>query len=207
VEVGQLYSIDDPYKLRYPRVTTLWSLTSLPLRPSDYFRPSDGLTYKDLFGDASLSNLGICLFFRYKISIFDFGVGVGYGQGLLNSPTYSGSSLGVDITSYKLRAWINTLTDEPYLVPFVGVEYLNIIASESDGSTTLVTQLPGALMYRVGLQVQLNFIDEMASRQAFQSVGLENTFLEASYFSLLNKTEELFLTPLSGISIGLALEF
>jgi len=207
VEVAQLFAVDDSYKLRYPRFTSLWSITSSPIRPSDYFRPSDGLTYSDLFGDSSISNLELSVFFRYKFSFFDFGVGPGVSQGSLASSRALNSSLGVNITTLKLRAWLNTISNEPFFVPFFGSEYLNIKASESDGVSTLVTQLPGAWIYRVGFQIQVNDIDSTGARQALVDVGLQNTFIELSYFGLLSKTGELFLTPLSGLSVGLSLEF
>jgi len=207
VEVSESYNFDDPYKIRYPSVSTIWSINSLPIQPKDYIRLSDNLSYQDLFGDSSVGNLEFCGFLRRKLSIFDIGFGLGISSGFLHSSAYPGSSLAIDITSAKLRFWINTLTNEPYFVPFGGVEYWNIRVSESDGMATVVSQLPGVLIYRMGIQVLLNPIDSTAARNSLVEFGLQNTFLDLSYFMLAKKTEENFLTPLSGVSVGLSLEF
>jgi hypothetical protein len=207
VEVTEPRMLISPYKTRYPQITTLWSINSLPLRPHNYVRSSDHLKYQDLFGNSSIGNLEFSGFIRRKFSIFDCGFGFGLSNGFLRSATYPGSSLAIDIRSLKVRVWMNTLTDEPYFIPFAGLEYWNLQISESDGIGSNITQVPGAIIYQIGFQLLLNPIDPSAATTGLIEFGLQNTHLDISYFMLANKKEELVITPLNGISVGLSLEF
>lgn len=207
VEVEQLYSVDSSYKERYPKVSTLWSLSSSPIQPRDYFRVSDGQAYQSLYGDASLSSLELAFFLRYKVSLFDVGLGLSTSQGTVRSQLEPGTSLGLQMSSAKFRIWMNSLFNEPYLVPFFGSEYHNLMVTESNSAESLVSEFPGVLTYKVGVQIQLNLLDPQSSSRALAEMGLENTFIEFSYFSLLQKDPALFLAPFEGISVGLALEF
>ena len=139
--------------------------------------------------------------------MFDFGLGGSLSRGSLISHNIPDSRLDISMTTLMLRAWINTLWDEPYFVPFLSLEFPQVSITESFGNTQFTKLIQGVTLYRVGLQIQLNALDEDGAKDAYISSGLENTFLEISYFDSLFAPNAFTLTPFSGVSVGIALEF
>lgn len=183
VEVESNLNPLQSYKERNHKSSRLFSLGVAYWQPYGFISKKDGNSFANLFGeDEQINCPEINIFFRRKFAYIDWGLGLVGGTGKISS-----NQIGEDVTlnlqysGLKFGVWLNQVFSEPYLVPFFSYQYINLMLNEVSADQ-IVTQInsPSTQM-RIGLQLQLNWIEWVSSNRALASFGLQNTFLEGFY--------------------------
>lgn len=209
VEVRKEYT---PYRERRTTHGFLFSFNAENLYFQDYASIVDEKLYEELFGQEDLTLLQIQLDYKLNFILGAIVAGAGFGQGTLIDDRV-GEERSLTISKKSLRAqWLlDSLTKEPYLVPYVGVSYWQFGIEE--GNRTLKTtnsyDSGNGTALTVGMLVQLNWIEPDVAKGAYLSQGLENTYLDVFWTQYQNTDNE--LDPVFendfNFGVGLRMEF
>ncbi len=176
-----------PYRARRKNWGVIWGLSYGLFQPNDYVLDQQAVTYEEVDA-SSIGLISLELAFKYNFSAMSLGLftSLGYFKSELTN-TLTGAVSDLTFIPLKIGAFIelDTLFSEPYIVPYghAGV-YASQYSEESeftsvDGSSFLAYYMTAGLMF------QLDWIDDLAARVAYQDGGIENTFLfaEVNYMS------------------------
>lgn len=170
-----------PYRERRTTWTCEIEISASQYEPVNYISniiTTNGTTTDDFesfyeYGDVASPTIG----FEFKRN-FSFGA-ISLGA---TGSYYTSSQGDAEITlmtpALKVGFYLDTLFDEPYIVPYGTVGYAYTMYNESDSLTGL--ELSGAsdnLFVGAGLLFQLNWLDSAAAREAYANSGIENTFI------------------------------
>ena len=122
-------------------------------------------------------------------------------------------SLQLITTSLGLKWSLDSLTREPWVVPFLSAGAFMVFYTEEKGDESVQGRSDVGLYYSGGLLLQLDWLDRDASVDFYLDSGIENTFLmcEVRQFVDLTQNDDLvgpnnFTGPLH-FNIGLVVEF
>lgn len=183
VEVESNLNPLQTYNERNHKVSKLFSLGVGYWQPYGFESQKDNNTFSNLFGEGEqINSPEISLWLRRKFAYLDWGIGLTAGTGKITSNKIGEEvTMNLQYSGLKLGLWLNQIFDEPYIVPFFTVQQVNLSLNEiSAGQTVTQINTPSTQM-RIGLQIQLNWIEWLSSNRALASFGLQNTFLEGFY--------------------------
>lgn len=170
-----------PYRDRRPTWTREIEVGASQYEPINYVSniiTTNGTTTDDFesfyqYGDVPSPTIG----FEFKRN-FSFGAISLGAMGSYYSSTQGDAEITLMTPALKVSLYLDTLFDEPYIVPYGTVGYAYTMYNESDSLTGL--ELSGAsdnLFVGVGLLFQLDWLDSSAARDAYSNSGIENTFI------------------------------
>lgn len=167
-----------PFKERRPTWTRQLEIGAAQYDPVNYnsifINPTNGtdLVYLDLYEpDMPMPTLS----FEFKRN-FSFGA-ISLGGG---ASYYSGSSDTSEFTiispSLKVGLYLDTLFDEPYIVPYATFGYAYSMFEETADSGEEYKGASDNFYVALGLLFQLDWLDRDADQSSFD-MGIENTFI------------------------------
>ena len=198
-------SFTEPYIKRRGQWGMLIQLGASQYEPLNY-RPdfAAGQTFEGYYGHAQTPMLEASLGLKYNIDFGSIAATVGFG-GYSNSQGRNNTTLSVTPVTFGLTAFLDTLFDEPYVVPYVGGGGALAWYSETLGSQKVSGNTNLGFFYVFGVGIQLDWLDEQADRAGYEE-GLENTFafVEARGFEMSGGRLAELSSPLQ---IGFGLRF
>lgn len=180
--------------------------------PTNFASAIDGTAYGDMFGNSSVPIAAIDFGYKSNFSFGSIGLLAGYGTGQVGS-AMSGENRTLSIvkTAVRLQLALDTLFEEPYVVPYLaaGLYRFGIDEAATDAGLTFSGQTEFGTETTAGLLLQLNWLDEDSSRESRQSAGLQNTFLNifVSQFGATQSSNDPETTSGWNLGAGLVLEF
>lgn len=165
------------------------SVSYEPLTLKKYISTLDNKIYGDLFGADGVPMLGLSIDYKYNLGIGSVSMGVDYAQGSL-SDSRSGGERNLHVTKYGASAKIlaDMITDEPYVVPYLGLGIWQMNISEDSATDSFSAPTGMGMSYSAGILLQLDWIDKDTAQKSTAAWGMENTFLDL-YISQYTKTD------------------
>lgn len=180
IEVEYEPDLDLAYADRRGPRSILFSIRYEDYKPEDYFSQIDTSSYASNYGEKAMPLVGFSLAWKRNFSALSIGVDPSIAFGRVDGKDGLGFSRSLSLTRYGLglSVFLDTLTKEPWIVPYGEVQpFVFSWTEEADtGSKSGTSDVTFA--YRAGLLIQLNKLDECAARSALANYGLENTFLD-----------------------------
>ena len=176
--------------------------------PSNYEPESFAELFEEVYPTTNYSFYEFAYSIKKNLALGALSLDLGVGQMTLDAnKDFEGSKL--ELTSARVGATIvlDTLTREPYLVPFFGGGVYVVQYKETYDGVEFGGQTSAAMYYSAGLSAQLNWIDSQSSRDAYAEIGVENTFLVFEYRGYIasqNETDPDFSSTV--MSLGFRLE-
>lgn len=210
-EVKEEYSLL-PYRDRRPRWGSTYSVGYSSYEPVNYDPDFVTASFSDIYKspDLPLIELAVAMKRNMKIGSLGFELGVGIYRNNSDNTDLSDSSLQVIPVRLGLVLALDTLTPNPYLVPYAGAgAYTMVFKEELAGGSSNNGNTQAALYFHGGLQMSLGWIDPTGARLAYQESGVEGTFIYAevqSYMASSNVADGDFSNTTSYAG-GLRLEF
>lgn len=170
-----------PYKERREDHGIYFSLSYESLKLKNFTSAMDGLSYDALFGESDIPLILIALDYKYNFSLGSVALGVQAGRGEV-SRDKSGAERALAAGKYGvgLKYTVDYIMDEPYVAPYVGVNFWRLELEEKNKATNIsvseTTQM--GYNYTLGLLIQLNWIERDSAKTTTFNWGLENTFLD-----------------------------
>ncbi len=178
----------------------------------DYASLVDQKLYEELFGQEDLTLLQVQVDYKLNFMLGSLIAGAGFGQGTLIDDRV-GEERGLTISKKSLRAqWLlDSITREPYFVPYVGASLWQFGISEENITlnTTNSYDTGNGTALTVGILIQLNWLEPDVAKGAYLAQGLENTYLDVFWTQYQNTDDE--LDPVFendfNFGVGLRMEF
>ncbi len=205
------YTLMD-YKNRRQESGVTFTIAKTLFEPA-FYQPKFSIdTFQTVYGEKEGTGVDVSFGQKNNLSIFsytyEFGVNI-YNVASLESAT--------DVSDLKLisllagiKITLDTIFDEPYVVPFISAGgYLTRFEEVQNGNPTYSGNTQPAGYYAGGLLIQLDWVDRYMSRQAYEESGLENTFIfvEGRKFLASSNGVDPDLESEVHLSAGLQLEF
>lgn len=205
VEVVSPKNYFDSYKNRRSWHGFVFNIHLKNYEPKQFTSAIDGQSYADVFGSPlQMTDFGL----GYKLNFFMGSVNFGatYSVGRNSSGEYT---LAIDQILYSAQYSLDTITDEPYVVPYIKYAIQRSTVKESNTSTTKSSSTNNAPVISAGLLIQLNSLDESTALNSRKAIGLENTFLDifASQYSKSSLETDPDLSSSLALGAGLSFEF
>lgn len=183
VEVESNLNPLQSYKERNHKFSKLLSLGVGYWQPYGFESSKDQNSFVQLFGEGEqINSPEINFWLRKKFMYMDWGVGVILGSGKISSNLSNEDLvLNFQYSGLQFGIWLNQIMEEPYLVPYFSIQQINLSISEQNQGQTLTEITSPSLHMRLGLQLQLSWLEWLSSNRALASFGLQNTFLEGFY--------------------------
>lgn len=142
--------------------------------------------YETMFGQSDITLASIDLGYKFNFSLGALVFGASYGEGSLSDDRITFERvLKVQKQTVMVQYILDTLFEEPYVVPYVSFEYGNIVLSEkgkmlvTDVEEKEITQnVSGSNVLKIGMLFSLNWMDKDSAKEAYIANGLENTYFE-----------------------------
>lgn len=190
----------------------LFSFNAENLYFQDYASLVDQKLYEELFGQEDLTLLQVQVDYKLNFMLGSLIAGAGFGQGTLIDDRV-GEERGLTISKKSLRAqWLlDSVTKEPYFVPYVGASLWQFGISEENKTlnTTNSYDTGNGTALTVGILIQLNWLEPDVAKGAYLAQGLENTYLDVFWTQYQNTDDE--LDPIFendfNFGVGLRMEF
>lgn len=221
IEVEPEADLTAPYKERRTRHGFIISGGSQKYYPDDYQSMQDGKFIDEFLGSSPIEMMSLELGYKYNFGLGSLAITGGIAKGQF-SGTFENLQRKIDIQKLEVMAFYfaDNFLREPWVVPYVGIGINRFTVTESmDGAADIVKNLTPTGSVRAGLEFQLNWIDRDGSADAYQEIGLENTFLDvymarntvsskvASDFSNAEETGDPDTSNRFQLGLGLRLEF
>ncbi|GEM_PF-1764143 len=190
----------------------LFSFNAENLYFQDYASLVDQKLYEELFGQEDLTLLQVQVDYKLNFMLGSIIAGAGFGQGTLIDDRV-GEERGLTISKKSLRAqWLlDSITKEPYFVPYLGASLWQFGISEENKTlnTTNSYDTGNGTALTVGFLIQLNWLEPEVAKGAYLAQGLENTYLDVFWTQYQNTDDE--LDPVFendfNFGVGLRMEF
>lgn len=200
------------YRERRTRSGFMFNVNAENLYFHDYASILDQKLYEELFGQEDLTLLQVQLDYKFNFFLGSFVVGAGYGHGtLIDDRIGEERSLTIGKKSVRAQWLLDSLTKEPYFVPYTGISYWQMGINEEN--TTLGTSISrdtgNGTAFTAGILIQLNWLEPQVAKQAYLGEGLENTYLDVFWTQYQNTDDELdpaFENDFN-FGVGLRMEF
>lgn len=180
IEVEPEPDLTAPYKERRTRHGFILSGGTQKYYPDDYQSMQDGNFIEDFLGDSPIDMMNLELGYKLNFGLGSLALTGGFAKGQFSN-TFENLQRKVDIQKIEFMAYYfaDNLFREPWVVPYVAVGINRFTVTESmTGAADVVKNLAPTGAIRVGMEFQLNWIDRDGSADAYQELGLENTFLD-----------------------------
>ena len=206
---GQGYKLI-PYKSRRPKWGKKYGLSWSNYKPENYQPDQTILTFNEVY----ISDDTPLIEFDFSfVRNLDFGAigGIVSGGFYKNDSDEATVESSLDLKIFRVGGIISLdmLFSEPYWVPYIEGGAYMMIYKESLGSIILDGTTQVAPYIAGGFLVQLDWIDRVNSRIAYEDSGIENTFVFLEARKMLGSAAEQdpdFETPVH-LRAGLKLEF
>lgn len=182
VEVVSSFQPSVKYKDRRGKSSFFFEVGADNFYPADYQSLKDSALYTDLFGEEDLTLLQIELGWQLNTKIGSVAASFLYGQGSLEDDrTGNLRSLAITKPSLKLGFQLDTLFEEPYVIPYASFSFWQMGLKETSTAGTVVTentkQTGFGTTMTAGTLIQLNWLDSDSALTAYRDFGLQNTYL------------------------------
>ncbi len=197
------------YKERRPAHQVTFNFQYEPVSFPNMLSILDAQTYTNLFAKSTTDLYGLSLGWKVNFPIVGFDFEALYARGVV-ADTRSGQtvSLAVNKKGVKGLLVIDGIFAENYVVPYVGVEYLEWdVAISNDFASASLTTGPSMGMTG-GIYIPLSWIEPIPALNSYNSHRLNNTYLDL-FVKQYQKPSNSGDPDLSGTSFGagLKLEF
>lgn len=148
-----------------------------PLVLKNFFSTEDGATYKDIFGSDGVPLVHLSIDYKFNFMLGALTAGADIGMGSITG----NSSRKLDVMKYGggARYVADALLPEPYIAPYVGVNFWKMQTKETLTSGDTISETTDiGYNYTVGLLIQLDWLDYETAKQATFNYGLENTYID-----------------------------
>lgn len=201
-----------PYKERRSRHGWIFSVNGDNLYFPDYISALDGRSYDEIFGQTDLTLVQLEIGYKYNFVLGAIGLSIAQGLGSIQDDRLGEvRELEISKTSGSATLYLDNITSEPYLVPYVSgtlwrfdlFEEAQTSAVDYSASTDI------GFAYSLGLLFQLNWMDKDSARKAYEDYGLQNTYLDVfftQHTATADESDPNFESDFNW-GIGLKLEF
>ncbi len=178
VEYEDMENLSVSYKERRRTHGAYFGFDYEPTFLSNFSAPVGGESYKNIFGETDIPMTRVSMDYKLNTGIGAFSLGIFYSTG-----SVTGAVDGIDHTLYLSRQGLtarfalDVLTDEPYVVPYVGVMGFQANLKDETKESTKENQYPFAYTWIAGAMFQLDWIDSGTALES-RKVGLKNSFLD-----------------------------
>lgn len=180
-ETSSSYRVGDylkSFKERRPSWTYQIEIGGSDYNPVNYISEiinSSGSSFETFYETADVPMPTFGLEFKKNFSWMAISLGLG---GSYYLSTYQGAELQMLAPYAKLTVYLDTLFDEPYIVPYATAGYAYFQFDETDSVTGFeYTGASDNFFVSAGLLFQLDWLDPIADRIALTDNGIENTFV------------------------------
>lgn len=206
--------LDAPYRQRRDTHGVYFGVNYQALVLANYTSALDSATYDDIFGIEQIPLVNVLIEYKLNTFLGAFSIGIDFGSGSLTS-SKSGFETTLAVSKYGggLKYTLDTLMNEPYLAPYVGVNIwkmdLNEEAIASGVSESFSETTDFGYNYTAGVLFQLDWLEENTSRETNFNWGLQNTFLDiyATQYAQTSSEEDPNTETDILLGAGLRLEF
>lgn len=193
-----------PYKERRPDHQFIFHFQYENFKPAALVFSGQG-NHDSIFGGASAPVMSLSLGYKYNLPIVGVEVSAFFGSGGLtggaNNTAYSVQKKGV-----RLAAVFDGIMSEPYVVPYVGIQFVGWDFKESS-SLGANSASPGFIMgTQAGLLFQLNWLEPKSALRALNDDGLNNSYLDL-FIQQYAATENANLASAFNWGAGFRLEY
>lgn len=205
VEVHVPQDVLAPYRERRGTHGMYFGVDYEALILKNFFSASDGSTYNDLFGSDVIGLMRLSIDYKYNFLFGALTLGGDVGIGSVSGK----SSRKLDVTKYGvgIKYVMDALMPEPYVAPYVGVNFWKIATKESSDINTNSKTTNIGYNYTVGLLIQLDWIDFNTAKEATFNYGLENTYLDIYATQYAKTGNEADIDTTTAILWGAGLKF
>lgn len=223
IEVIYAPEIQAPYLERQSSLGITAGLSFAEFYPDKFRSEIDNSSYDEIFQSYPMEMIKLDLGLKYNTGLGSFGVGgsIGYADVDGQLRDQNGNRLGgtrdLNVIKYALTGsyTLDTLFNEPYVVPYLGGEIFTLNWEEKDlknvdpNKTSKSGSTSFALGVTAGILIQLNWIDPDSSLAAQKSSGLNNTFLDlyVNQFNTSNNEKDKNFETAMNLGGGIKLEF
>ncbi len=184
VEIEPAIDYLSPYLFRRPSFGVLVGLGVENIRPEKYRSVVDSGIYSSAYENKVIPIPEISLTMRKNFHSFSLGGSVDYGMGSVSlGSSTAGRQLELTKKAVSLSLFLDGLSEEPYFVPFLKVQYFTMNYHESVNGSGVAGQTSAALSPRFGVMLNLNHLDPdpNAARNGLRDSGLQNTYISVYY--------------------------
>jgi hypothetical protein len=167
-----------PYRERRGKWGAIFGISYNSYQPSNFVSSLLNSNFGDVYGAPQTPLLEAQLIVKRNFSLGSIGVEAAFGYYDNNSSADVSSELQISQYRLGIILILDTLTETPYFAPYGSVGAYMVSANESttDNSNAITSIAPYVTL---GVQCSLNWLDTLAARKAYQSGGIENTYLFA----------------------------
>jgi len=174
--------LSTPYRERRSGKSYFFEINADNYYPSDYTSKIDNQFFDVMYGSEDLTILQVEAGLQFNMSFGSLAFSLQYGKGSLEDDRLgSVRTIEVSKPAFKMAYQMDTLWDEPYAVPYVGLDLWKMSFAESLATTQTASFDTGiGMTYRAGVLLQLNWLDHESALTSYQDIGLQNTYLDLS---------------------------
>lgn len=191
-EIKEEYSLL-PYRERRPKWGTTFSLGYSSYEPVNYEPDFVTANFSDIYSSPDMPLIELTVSVKRNFSIGSFGVELAAGiyENKSDDTTLSDSSLQLIPIRLGLVYYMDAIGPEPHFVPYVGGgAYTMMYKEELVGGTSNNGNTQISFYGHAGVAFQLDWIDKVGSRIAYQESGIESTFLYAELQKYMSSSAE-----------------
>ncbi len=183
VEVEPSIDYLAPYLHRRPSVGILFAVGVEHFRPEKYRSVIDDNIYSTIYENKVIPLPEVSLTLRKNFSTFSMGASLDYAMGSVTMASTTKRELELIKKAGSLSLYLDGLWEDPYLVPFIKVQYFTTTYHETVNGASKAGQTSAAISPRFGLMFNLNYLDPdpNAARNGLRDSGLQNTYLSVYY--------------------------
>lgn len=204
-----------PYRDRRPTHQVTANIQHEMFAPTGFISPTvtdpaAANIYSKVYSDKDMGITSLSIGYKYNIPLIGLEVAPFYGMGSLKESTI-GETMLLDVSKAGVRVagYLETLTSEPYVVPYAALQF-QIWNVEEKSATKAFSRETGFVMgTQLGLLIQLNWIDPDGALTAMNESGLNNTYLDifAQQYGESTDSADPNLTTDFNWGVGLRLEY
>jgi hypothetical protein len=203
-----------PYRERRSDFSINFGVANRSLELSAFRSKIDEQTYKDVLNSNPVNQTELTMGMKYNFVLGSLGADLGYGIGSVgytSDDALVDRNLDLKYTSASTTLALDSLFDEPYVVPYLRAGLYTVDFTETDGltSTSQSGTTAPALFYSIGALIQLNWVEPVVAYESYREFGLENAFLDFSItqYSASDTSSDPKLGTDPAFGFGLRLEF
>jgi hypothetical protein len=187
-------------------VTVGWSQYS----PTEYTPDFTIENFSSYYGNAEGPMMELTVTPKKNFGLGSIGADIGVGYYMNEGK--DGSELTLIPVRLGLSLSLDTIFEEPYIVPYGAIGMYTIAYKESTASVSVNGNTLAAMYFSFGLKFQLDWIDSDGDYSSYDEQGMENTFLyvEARNYGVPESTNPDLASPEDEpfqIGAGISLEF
>ncbi len=175
-----------PYRMRRKKWGQVWGVSYGLYNPSEYKIDQVPADFSEFYPVPSLGLLSIEATFKRNFDYLTMGIigSAGYFKTESDVPGF-GAELMIVPLKLGFIFELDTLWKEPWVVPYIHGGIYSTYYKEEGNFTTLEGTTLLAFYASGGLMFQIDWLDDSAAREGYQSSGIENTFvfIEANYMT------------------------